>query len=221
MMQSMQVDVAEGLRTTKKRATRAQLISAARRLTLEHGLDGVTVEMICADAGVSVRTFHNYFPTKDDALVADPPELTDGDAAERFVSGGPTGALLPDLVDLLDPRDTVQDTDRAELRLAHAVLLREPRLLARQLAHAMAQEDRIAGLIAQRRGRDEADAACATVAAVAGAVLRRAFTEWVTADDGSPLRSHLDACLAVVMTELGPDPAASREARPSSDLEYS
>lgn len=220
-MQTMQVDGAEGLRTTKKRATRAQLISAARRLTVEHGLDGVTVEMICAAAGVSVRTFHNYFPTKDDALVGDQPELGDDDAARRFVDGRPTGALLPDLVDLLDSGDAIRDTDPAELRLAHAVLLREPRLLARHLAHAMAQEDRIAGLIARRRGLPAADAACATVAAVAGAVLRRAFTEWVTADDGSPLRRHLDACLAVAMTELGSDPAASREARPSPDLEHS
>lgn len=206
MMQSMQIEAAEGLRTTKKRATRAQLISAARRLTVEHGLDGVTVEMIAAEAGVSVRTFHNYFPTKDDALVGDQPELGDEEAARRFVAGGPTGALLPDLVELVDPSRTIEDTDPAELRLAHAVLLREPRLLARQLAHAMAQEDRIAGLIARRRGRTEPDAACRTVAAIVGAVLRAAFTEWVTADDGSPLRSHLDACLAVVMTELGSDP---------------
>lgn len=220
-MQSMQVDAAEGLRTTKKRATRAQLISAARRLTLEHGLDGVTVEMIAAAAGVSVRTFHNYFPTKDDALVGDQPELGDEQSARRFVAGGPTGALLPDLVDLVDPSRTIDGTDPSELRLVHAVLLAEPRLLARQLAHAMAQEDRVAGLIAQRRGRTTPDAACRTVAAVVGAVLRAAFTEWVTADDGSPLRAHLDACLAVAMTELGPDPAASREARPSADLEYS
>lgn len=220
-MQSMHVGDTEGLRTTKKRATRAQLISAARRLTVEHGWDGVTVEMIAAGAGVSVRTFHNYFPTKDDALVGDQPELGDEEAARCFVAGGPTGALLPDLVDLVDPSRTIEDTDPSELRLVHAVLLQEPRLLARQLAHAMAQEDRIAGLIAQRRGRTEPDAACRTVAAIVGAVLRAAFTEWVTADDGSPLRAHLNACLAVAMTELGPDPAASREARPTPDLEYS
>lgn len=220
-MQSMQNDGAEGLRTTKKRATRAQLISSARRLTVEHGLDGVTVEMIAAEAGVSVRTFHNYFPTKDDALIGDMPKLGDDEAVRRFVAGGPTGILLPDLVDLVDPSRTIADTDPSELRLAHAVLLQEPRLLARQLAHAIAHEDQIAGLIAQRRGRTEPDASCRTVAAIVGAILRAAFTEWVTADDGSPLRSHLDGCLAVAMTELGPDHAASPEARPSLHLEHS
>ncbi|MBM9475292.1 TetR family transcriptional regulator [Nakamurella flavida] len=210
----MHVVAPGGLREAKKKATREQLTSAARRLTLEHGLDAVTVEMICLEVGVSVRTFHNYFPTKDDALAGDQPTFGDEAAARRFVAGGPTGALLPDLLELMDPSATVQDVDRAELHLAHAVVLREPRVLARQLAHAMAQEDRIAGLIAERRSLPAADAACRTVSAVALAILRRSVTDWVTADDDSPLRPHLDAGLAVAMTELGPDPTASREPSP-------
>lgn len=38
-------------------------------LVQEHGLDHVTVEMICEMSHISQRTFFNYFKTKDEALI--------------------------------------------------------------------------------------------------------------------------------------------------------
>ncbi|MFC0038319.1 TetR/AcrR family transcriptional regulator [Actinomadura rayongensis] len=58
-----------GLRERKKAATRRALHEAAVRLTAEHGLDQVTVEAIADAAGVSRRTFSNYFENKEDALL--------------------------------------------------------------------------------------------------------------------------------------------------------
>src|SRR6188472_1015635 len=58
-----------GLRERKKEATRRALHEAAVRLTVEHGLDEVTVEAIADAAGVSRRTFSNYFGGKEDALL--------------------------------------------------------------------------------------------------------------------------------------------------------
>ncbi len=61
---------ATGLRERKKAETRAALSQAVLRLALERGLDAVTADDIAAAANVSVRTFHNYFGTKEEALVA-------------------------------------------------------------------------------------------------------------------------------------------------------
>ncbi len=197
--------VSGGLREAKKRATRRQLTAAARRLTLTHGLDGITVEMVCAEVGVSVRTFFNYFATRDDALVGDDLPMGDDEAHRRFVEGGPTGVLLPDLLSLVDPGDALREAGRDEFRTGFAVMMQEPRILARQLAHGMEHEQRLAGLVAARRGLTEPDALSLTTAALALTLLRRAVGQWVEADDDSDLGPHLQACLAAATSALHPD----------------
>ncbi|MFC9439829.1 TetR/AcrR family transcriptional regulator [Nocardia sp. NPDC057030] len=58
-----------GLRERKKLDTRMALSTAALELAFERGLENVTREDIAARAGVSVRTFNNYFTGKHDAIV--------------------------------------------------------------------------------------------------------------------------------------------------------
>ncbi|HET8992167.1 MAG TPA: TetR/AcrR family transcriptional regulator [Rhodococcus sp. (in: high G+C Gram-positive bacteria)] len=60
---------APGLRDRKKAATRAALAEAAAELAREHGLHEVTADAIAARAGVSTRTFHNYFTSKEEAVL--------------------------------------------------------------------------------------------------------------------------------------------------------
>jgi len=59
-----------GLRERKKVATRHALGVAAMRLAIERGLDNVLVEDIAEVAGVSTRTFNNYFGSKYEAICA-------------------------------------------------------------------------------------------------------------------------------------------------------
>jgi AcrR family transcriptional regulator len=59
-----------GLRERKKIATRRALSEAAMRLAIERGLDNVLVEDIAEAAGVSARTFNNYFASKYEAICA-------------------------------------------------------------------------------------------------------------------------------------------------------
>jgi AcrR family transcriptional regulator len=58
------------LRERKKRATREALQAAALRLALERGPDNVRVEDIAEAAGVSPRTYNNYFSSREQAIVA-------------------------------------------------------------------------------------------------------------------------------------------------------
>lgn len=63
-------DHGSGLRERKKVATRRALGLAAMRLAAERGLDNVLVEDIAEAAGVSARTFNNYFASKYEAICA-------------------------------------------------------------------------------------------------------------------------------------------------------
>jgi AcrR family transcriptional regulator len=63
------------LRSKKKLATYHALAAAARTLTIERGPDGVTVEEIADLAGVSPRTFFNYFSCKEEAIVGSEPKM--------------------------------------------------------------------------------------------------------------------------------------------------
>jgi AcrR family transcriptional regulator len=57
-----------GLRERKKLSTRWALSDAAFELALERGLENVTREDIANRAGVSLRTFNNYFAGKYEAV---------------------------------------------------------------------------------------------------------------------------------------------------------
>jgi AcrR family transcriptional regulator len=59
-----------GLRARKKRATRDALSAAALQLALERGLENVRVDDIAAAAGVSTRTYNNYFSSREEAICA-------------------------------------------------------------------------------------------------------------------------------------------------------
>ncbi|MEV5019587.1 TetR/AcrR family transcriptional regulator [Streptomyces sp. NPDC053780] len=171
-----------GLRERKKRATRAALAEAAVRLAAEHGAEKVTVEAISAAAGVSVRTFFNYFDTRDDAFV-----VIDADAGARM-----RRAVL-DAPAALSPLEALREAMAAELaeaeqqhelwRLHAEVLHASPHLLARGVGAHMAAEADLADALAERlRGTGAEEAASGLyprlLAAVAGAAVRTSVEHW-------------------------------------------
>ncbi len=87
------------LRERKKQQTRQALHDAALTLVSAHGLDGVTVEQICADADVSPRTFFNYFTSKAHAALGLDTVEVPAAAAEWFATAD--GTLVGDLCGLV------------------------------------------------------------------------------------------------------------------------
>jgi AcrR family transcriptional regulator len=77
-----------GLRERRRRQTSADIRDAAVRLARERGFDKVTIEEICVEAGISSRTFFNYFPNKESAIAYGPSDIPPELVAD-FVAAGP------------------------------------------------------------------------------------------------------------------------------------
>lgn len=52
----------------RKAATELEIARAASALFAQQGIESTTVESIAENAGISLRTFYRYFPTKEEAL---------------------------------------------------------------------------------------------------------------------------------------------------------
>lgn len=182
-----------GLRERKKQATRAALAEAALRLCVAHGLDGVTVEQVAHDAGVSLRTFFNYFSSKEEAIVAG--DVATATAFVRAFAERPAAepvleALRRALLDVVPER--IDPAKVAQLR----VLRGTPALLPHQIAAFAAQERELAAAVAARVGLDpEVDLYPALFAATVMATLRVVVGRWLDTADRPPLAELIDALI--------------------------
>ncbi len=89
-----------GLRELKRLRTRRSIEDAATSLVDEKGFDAVTVDDICAAAGISRRTFFNYMDSKDEAVLGSPPLHLDEDGRQIFLTT-PSDNLVALVIDLL------------------------------------------------------------------------------------------------------------------------
>jgi AcrR family transcriptional regulator len=202
------VAVAPGRRERKKLATRAAVREAALRLAVRYGVENVTVEQIAAEADVAERTFFNHFATKEDAVVA--AAAAGADALVAEFRARPPGepvlrAIREAVLVVMDRTDAFGRDHRAALRLMRDT----PSLTPHQMAVLTAEEESLAGAIAERTARGGLYPQLAAAAALAA--LRIVLGRWLDhvgdAGDAPPLdllRAEVDEALSQLADGLGP-----------------
>ncbi|WP_406158931.1 TetR/AcrR family transcriptional regulator [Streptomyces sp. NBC_00882] len=164
-----------GLRERKKQATREALREAALRLAVERGPDQVRVEDIAEAAGVSPRTYNNYFASREQAIVS----AVTADREARIaaaVAALPAGVRLADAV----TEAVVEQYTNTGEREHEALLLITTRTTLRDafLDTTAGIEPPLTSVIAERLGDAGAHTARVLAASVAAAV-RIALESWL------------------------------------------
>jgi AcrR family transcriptional regulator len=190
-----------GLRERKRLATRRAIQLAAVEIAAQQGVDRVTVDEISRIADISPRTFFNYFPTKEAALVGDGPQVPDEDAVEAFVSAG-SQSIFSGIARLLSNAIDLAGEDH-ELTSARRVLLKQhPQLFALRMLTMRQFEDELQVVIDRRLAADGVPAGpervsrSRLVTLVAFAAMRHAWACWADEGGGTNLSVRLDESFA-------------------------
>lgn len=200
--------MASGLRERKKLDTRRALSDAALQLVFEDGVDKLTREGIARLAGVSLRTFNNYFTGKYEALAYRQTErlrrsielLRQRPADEPLWTAIAESVVVPLEADFEDV-DGAENAAPSRRQLAELrKLLMIPEI--RDAAFRQLFDDWVAA-IAERTGTDPLrDSYPRLVAAVVGAVGDVAIDAYAGADPPVPIAGLLRRGFAQVAAGL-------------------
>jgi AcrR family transcriptional regulator len=199
------------LRERKKLDTFRALASTAVRLVAERGLEHVTVEDISAEAGVSARTFFNYFASKEDAVVIAYPDYAEHaeQAAELLLAAPPGMSTLEALAAALATHADRIQADREEWLHRIAVIEANPSLISRLVAIGGQAERSLLAAIGRRTGLDPDEDLYPVLlhSAVCG-VFNAAVRRWYRLNGEQSLNDLLRAAVAALAAGL-PDPGKS------------
>ena len=191
-----------GLRERRRRQTSADIRGAAVRLVRERGFDKVTIEEICAEAGISVRTFFNYFSNKESAIAYGPSDIPP-ELVEEFVAAGPGpySVVLDELIMLAAHhlRHMPPDRDQAETMLELAKTT--PAMLAAFLADLERFQNHLIDIVARRQGMKPDEEIPAVISALALTAIRSGIERWTSGTpedaDDTPMR-YVERAAALV-----------------------
>jgi AcrR family transcriptional regulator len=198
---------APGLRERKKLATRQALSHAALQLALERGWGSVVREDIAAAAGVSVRTFNNYFSTKEEAIVSLAVDRA-GRIAAALRARPAAEPLAAAVTGAFDGQYAGAGQAGGEWAARIRLIVSAPELRAEYLKALAVIERSLAGAVAERLGTDlERDLYPHVLAAAVCGAERVAITRWLESGPPGGLRVLLREALALV---LGGPPGSKR-----------
>jgi AcrR family transcriptional regulator len=186
------------LRTRNKQATREAISAAARRLAIEKGPSGlvlVRVRDIAEAAGVSPRTYNNYFSSREEAICA-----FQADRARRL---GRALRARPDdePVDQAITATVIEHfTDPEPDKAALGMIISTPELRGEALKAFTMAEEPLADAIAERTRTDlQHDLLPHVTAAAVAAAIRVAGRYWLNPDNTDSFAAILRRALAHVL----------------------
>lgn len=201
-----------GVREQRRERTRRELTRQARRLTMERGLSGFTVEELCELVGISRRTFFNYFHAKDDAVVGHRDDTFDEQALTDFVNARPSGCrgisptLMDDLVALAIASIPFDDESADDEPDPDLIIQREPQLLPKFIREGVELERMLTGVVAVREGLDPADPVAGMAVQLIGTIVRRAAALYFSPDNTAQFSALLLESLAAARAVFTPHP---------------
>lgn len=196
-------DADENGRARNKRATRRALRRAVLELSAARGLATIRVDEIAARAGVSPRTFFNYFDTKEDAAVVDVFTVSDEDL-ESFGGGrgpDPWAELSAMMVTAVE-RAFAADPDLVDLLRLQAA---DPAIQAHQIGYFAAFLQRLSDAVAKRLGAGRRRRLTAEL--MAGSCItavRVGLDQWAAGGGRGTPATHLASAFAVFDPAFGP-----------------
>ncbi|GAA4285338.1 TetR family transcriptional regulator [Brevibacterium daeguense] len=141
----------ESHRDRKARLTRRAIHVAAVHQVLDQGLENATVAHIAAEAGVSTRTFFNYFSSKEDAIVGFTDRTLDDEQIAEFLERPlEPEALVEDIARLIHAAFMLTFNDDEVATGRRRIFAQHPALLRRQFEKNERLEDQVTEVVASR-----------------------------------------------------------------------
>lgn len=192
-------------RDRQREETRRDLALAAFELTAAQGLDNVRVPDIAAAAGVSTRTFNNYFPSKEAAIVW-PATRRGAQMAENLLARPAdeplADAIVAAVIEVYDATRQ-QGLPAGWLQKFRAVIAGEPGLRGEFLKAAEANEQALAAAIAKRTGAGADALQPKVLAAIVAGAERAAIRHWMQQENKpGPLVDTVRAALNEALPEV-------------------
>ncbi|WP_062516909.1 TetR/AcrR family transcriptional regulator [Demequina gelatinilytica] len=139
---------ATGLRERNRIRRTRRVEHAALTLALEHGVDHVTVDMICEASDISPRTYFNYFGTKEGALLGQPAPDPDESLVGDFLAAH--GPIVEDLMVLMARTFLASSPDREVFAMRRRLFAQEPELHALQVTRVAHKRQATVALVLRR-----------------------------------------------------------------------